>query len=243
MARLDKNKFLSGVIGNLVFRNLDGKQIVQSKPDKIKQSKLTKLSGSEFRSCSQWAKMLRQHLSNFLIDQTDSYMYRRFTGSLYNAIQSNTAIFKGERTPLNSNLDELVGFNFNSNSVFKDYFLPDLHVELTNQGQVEVVIPEFEPKSELVFPEQTGHAELLVYILATSLKPNTAVIDDYFLVPIPNATTIIPETVWTSIAFPESHFVLVTAKIMYYNNDKFTVKNYINSKAMNPSTILLAKHT
>jgi hypothetical protein len=72
MARLDKNKFLSGVIGNLVFRNLDGKQIVQSKPDKIKQSKMTKLSGSEFRSCSQWAKMIRQHLYNFLINQNDS---------------------------------------------------------------------------------------------------------------------------------------------------------------------------
>lgn len=50
MARLDKNKFLSGVIGNLVFRNLDEKQIVQSKPDNIKQSRLTKLSGSEFEA-------------------------------------------------------------------------------------------------------------------------------------------------------------------------------------------------
>lgn len=53
MARLDKNKFLIGVIGNLVFKNLDGKQIIQSKPDNIKQSRHTKLSGSESRSCSQ----------------------------------------------------------------------------------------------------------------------------------------------------------------------------------------------
>jgi len=243
MARLDKNKFLSGVIGNLVFRNLDGKQIVQSKPDTIKQSKLTKLSGSEFRSCSQWAKMLRQQLFDFLINQTDSYMYRRFTGSLYNAIQSNTAIFKGERTPLNSNVEDLVGFDFNSNSPFKDYFLPSIVVEITNQRKVQIAIPELEPKSEVVFPEHAGHVELLVYVLATSLKPNTALIDDYFLVPIPNTTTIIPATVWSSIALPESHFVLVTAKMMYYSNDKFTVKNYINTKALSPSTILLAKHT
>jgi len=243
MARLDKNKFLSGVIGNLVFRNLDGKQIVQSKPDKIKQSTMTKLSGSEFRSCSQWAKMIRQHLYNFLINQTDSYMYRRFTGSLYSAIQSNTTIFKGERTPLNCNLDELVGFDFNSNSAFKDYFLPTVLVELTNQRQVQVTVPEFEPRSEVVFPERTGHAELLVYVMATSLKYNTAVVDDYFLVPLTNKTTLIPATVWASLILPENHFVLVTAKMMYYNNDKFTVKNYINSKAMNPSTILLATHT
>jgi hypothetical protein len=243
MARLDKNKFLSGVIGNLVFRNLDGKQIVQSKPDKIKQSTMTKLSGSEFRSCSQWAKMIRQYLYNFLINQNDSYMYRRLTGSLYRAIRSNTAIFKGERTPLNSNLDELVGFDFNSNSAFKDYFLPTVLVVLTNERQVQVTLPEFKPKSEVVFPERTGHAELLVYVMTTSLKYNTAVVDDYFIVPMTNNATLIPATVWTSLILPESHFVLVTAKIMYYNNDKFTVKNYINSKAMNPSTILMAKHT
>jgi len=234
---------LSGVIGNLVFRNLDGKQIVQSKPEKIKQTAMTKLSGSEFRSCSQWAKMIRQHLYNFLINQTDSYMYRRLTGSLYSAIQSNTAIFKGERTPLNSNLDALVGFDFNNKSAFKDYFLPTVLVELTNQRQVQVSIPEFEPKSEVVFPERTGHAELLVYVMASSLKYNTAAVDDYFLVPMTNNAAVIPATVWTSIVLPESHFVLVTAKMMYYHNDKFTVKNYINNKAMNPSTMLLAKHT
>lgn len=243
MARLDKNKFLSGVIGNLVFRNLDGKQIVQSKPDGIKQSWLTKLSGSEFRNCSQWAKMIRQHLYNFLINQTDSYMYRRFTGSLYSAIQSNTTIFKGERTPLNCNLDGLVGFNFNSNSAFKDYFLPTILVELTNQRQVQVTIPEVEPKSEVVFPGRVGHAELLVYVLATSLKHTTPIVEDYLVVPIANNTTIVPETIWTSLILPENRFVLVTAKIMYYDNHKFTGKSYINSKEMNPSTILLAKHT
>ena len=170
-------------------------------------------------------------------------MYRRLTGSLYSAIQSNTAILKGERTPLNSNLDALVGFDFNSSSAFKDYFLPTVLVELTNQRQVQVNIPEFEPKSEVVFPERTGHAELLVYVMASCLKYNTAVVDDYFLVPMTNNASKIPATVWTSIVLPESHFVLVSAKMMYYNNDKFTVKNYINSKAMNPSTILLAKHT
>ena len=243
MARLDKNKFLSGVIGNLVFRNLDGKQIVQSKPESINQSKLTKLSGSEFRKCSQWAKMLRQHLSDFLIHQTDSYMYRRFTGRLYSAIQKNTSLLKGERTPLNSNLEDMVGFDFNSNSPFKEYFLPTMTVTLNNQRQVELFIPEFESKSEVVFPKQNGRAELLVYVVATSLQYNTSVEDAYIILPIIQNNSLIPETVWTSPVLPEHHFVLVTAKIMYFDTDKFTVKNYINSKEINPACILLAEHT
>ena len=108
MARIDKNKFLSGAIGDLVFRNLDGKQVVQSKPDGVKQSRLTKLSGNEFRNCSKWAKMLRYNLNDFLAQQTDGYMYRRFTGQLYKALQSNTSLMKGERTPLNCHLEALV---------------------------------------------------------------------------------------------------------------------------------------
>lgn len=47
MARINKKNILSGKIGNLVFRNLHGKQIVQAKPEKVNQSKATKLSGAD----------------------------------------------------------------------------------------------------------------------------------------------------------------------------------------------------
>lgn len=79
---------------------------------------------------------------------------------------------------------------------------------------MQVTIPTFEPRSEVVFPDGTGHAELLVYVVATSLKYNTAVVDDYFIVPMTNNAALIPATVWASVVLPESHFVLVTAKIM-----------------------------
>jgi len=122
MAQLNNKKAFSGLIGNLVFRTLNGQQIVQSRPNKVKQTSNTKASASEFRQCSTWAKQLRLDLFAFLNNDTDSYMFRRLTGSLYNALMSNTLIPKGQRTPLNATMSDLVGFDFNSNSPFQDYF-------------------------------------------------------------------------------------------------------------------------
>jgi len=64
----------------------------------------------------------------------------------------------------------------------------------------------------------------LIYVLATNLKQNTSVEEAHTILPILQNNTIFPETTWTSPVLPEHHFVLVTAKIMYYDSDKFTVK-------------------
>ncbi len=243
MARIDKNKFLSGAIGDLVFRNLDGKQVVQSKPDGVKQSRLTKLSGNEFRNCSKWAKMLRYNLNDFLAQQTDGYMYRRFTGQLYKALQSNTTLMKGERTPLNCHLDALVGFDFNIHSPFKDYFSPEWSVTLNSKRQVVLTLPEFKPKKAVVFPQRNYNADILVYVIATSLVYNSSIVEAYMLLPISSSDAVIGETNWISPILPENHLVLVAAKIMYYETDKFTNKRYSNNKALCPAAIVMAKHS
>lgn len=240
MARINKKNIISGKIGNLVFRNLDGKQIVQAKPEKVNQTKATKLSSSEFTQCSRWTKILRLPLIPFLVGHTDVYMYRRLTGQLYKALQTNTVIAKGERTPCNTDMNALIGFEFNTHSPFGDYFLPKLDIRLDSGRQLRLVIPEFEPKTEVVFAEKTYQAELVVHVLATTLEPNTAAIETHFILPIDRTTDLIPETQWTSFALPADCFVMVCAKLMYYNANPFTAKNYVNNKELNPACVAFA---
>jgi hypothetical protein len=240
MARINKKNILSGRIANLVFRNVEGKQIVQSRPENMKQTLATKLSSTEFTQCSRWAKSLRISLIPFLVGLTDTYMYRRLTGQLYQALQSNTAMLKGLRTPCNADMSGLAGFEFNTHSSFADYFLPNVDVSLDSQRKLNIIIPEFEPKTEVVFAEKTYQAELVVYVLATNLEPNKAAIEAHFILPIERQATLIPETHWTSFALPADYFVLVTAKLMYYNTNMFTVKNYVNNKELNPACVVFA---
>lgn len=241
MGTIIKKNIISGSVGKLVFRNLDGKQIVQSHPEDIKQTKATKASGSEFRQCSTWAKQLRIGLSPFLIDKTDSYMYRRLTGQLYTALLSNTHLPKGGRTPLNANMQDLEGFDFNSHSPFTDYFIPRITTVVGADRQLQLTVPELDPKNQVLFPSGVHHAELVVVVYATSFDYSTTTVEASFVLPFERNAVLPNETIWTSPPIPENYFMLVAAKLLFYKPDKFMGKNYLNSKTLNPAGVVFCE--
>jgi len=238
MANINSKNITTGRIANVIFRSLNGKQIVQAHPGKLKQTKATKASSSEFRQCSSWAKQLRLGLSPFLVNLTDSYMYRRFTGQFYNAILSNTELPKGQRSPLTANMKSLEGFEFNSHSPFSHYFAPKITATLDPERQIMVSVPAFEAKKQLVFPQQAPMAELVLLVYATNFDESQAPIETFFSLTIAPNTILPNATVWTCPPLPEGYFVTVTAKLLYYSINKFTGKNYSNSKTLNPAAIV-----
>ena len=240
MARVDNNRLFKGTIGPLVFRTQNGQQIVQTKAYKPKQTIATKESSSEFRHCSSWTKYLRLGLQGFLVNLTDSYMYRRFTGAFYNALQTYTALPKGQRTPLNSNLQSLAGFEFNTHSPFADYCKISFDCVLNATHDVTITIPEFIPKTDLLWPANADQAELVLYVYATSLENHTRDVTHFTVLPIAKINTPIPETTWTSPILPVGYFVVVCSKLLYYTPNAITTRNYLNSKTLNPSSIVFA---
>ncbi|MDI1317080.1 hypothetical protein [Flavobacterium sp.] len=238
MARIDNKKNFRGTIGNVVFRTLDGKQIVQSKAARRKQTKATKISGSEFRQCSTWAKQLRLGLGSFLVGLNDSYMYRRFAGAFYKALQTNNQLPKGERNPFNSTMGSLAGFEFNNHSPFTTYFTPPITAVLNNERKLVFTIPAFTTQTELQFPENVHKAELVLYAYSTNLGDNATIAEDYTIIPFDQNSPSQNETTWTSLPLPEGSFTLVCAKIMYYRMNTFSVKNYVNTLKLNPAVIV-----
>lgn len=243
MGQVNSKNIISGAVANLVFRNLNGKQVVQVHPGKLRQTKATKASGSEFRQCSSWAKQLRTGLSPFLVDLTDSYMYRRLTGALYNTLLGNTNLPKGKRTPLNANMKGLEGFDFNSHSPFDTYFTPRIEALLNSQQQIEITIPKLDPKRDIQFPQHIDNAELVVLVQATNFDDSTLPAETFFVLPIEHHTALPDPTTWTSPILPDGHLVLVTAKLLFYEPNKFTGKNYINSKTLNPALVVFCEAT
>lgn len=240
MARIGKKGILSGLVGNLVFRNLDGQQVVQSRPATIRQTKATKESASEFRQCSRWAKQVRMGLSSLLMEETDSYMYRRWTGTMYQALVSNTHLPKGQRTPFNCTMKDLEGFDFNTHSLFKDYFFSEIVVALNAEGAVMIKVPEFDPKSQMVFPEKVMNADLVIYVYSTNLEHNQPLTDASFSLPITLNTSLVPETLWNTPTLPSGHWVIVVTKLFYYSVNPFTERKYHNSKKMSPAMVLFS---
>ncbi len=241
MAQITKNKLITGILGKVVFREVGNKQILLSKAGKVKQTKSTQLSGSEFRQCSSWSKRLRSGLKSFTAGQTDSTMHGRLTGKLYQAIQTNTEQPKGNRTPMNSDMDLLGGFEFNTHSPFTDYCALTLTAIQNEQKQIIVTVPELHPKADMKFMPNTTGAELLLYVVAMTLEGPAHFVEGYTLLPIDKNTAVVPETVWSGPVIPEGYFVVVCAKLLYYAPNKFTEKEYVNHKGCNPAQLIMAK--
>lgn len=243
MARLKNQKIISGLIGNLVFRNLNGMQVVQSHPGKIKQNEATKTSATEFGQSSSWAKQLRVGLEPFLVHLSDAAMYQRFTARLYAALLANTALPKNERTPLNADMTSMAGFEFNRHAPFVTQFLPAVSATMDAQRRVTVTVPPVQPLVDVLYPEGCTNAEVLVYLYATTLAPNAPIADGHFTIALPKQPVTVPQTVWTSPELPEGHFVMVCAKVLYYETNPFTGRTYLNSTVLNPSVVVLARAT
>jgi hypothetical protein len=239
MAQINKNKSIVGSIGQVVFKEVGKKQILQSKPTDMKQTKRTKESGSEFRQCSSWTKPLRFQLSSFLSNHTDSFMHSRLAGKFYTTLQANTELAKGVRSPMNSDMLALAGFEFNTNSPFPDYFMPTINAVLNDQNEIVITIPAFNPKVEMLFAENTSHADLLIYVMASNFEPFGGFDEGYTVVPIENKYQTKAETIWTSPPMPQGKLVLVCAKLLFYNPNRFTEKQYINSKECSPAQIVM----
>lgn len=243
MARIENKKIISGLIGELVFRNLRNKQVIQSRPKDIKQTVATKSAATEFGQCSTWAKQLRLGLNAFLLDGFDNKMYQRLTAQFYNAIKNNLNVPKGQRNPLNSTMNELVGFEFNNNSPFTKHFTPQLQVALNSQNQLTITLPAFDPKTEVLFPKKCSQVSLLLYVFATTFKPSESFAEEHFILNIDQNIPINNTQTWTSAPLPQNHLVLLSTKLMYYNTNAITGKNFLNTKLLNPAAIDFVGHT
>lgn len=241
MATIGNKKIFSGMIGNVVFKNLNGKQIVVSRPAKVKQTTATQKSASEFGSCSHWAKLLRMGLTPFLVGLTDSALYQRFTTALYNGVKSNRNLPVGERTPLNSAVELLKGFEFNTHSPFTAYFKPTFFAGLNANNEVVIALPAFNPATEIVFPENCTTAKLLVFVYATDFTDTTTPLVFHSILPIHQNIALPAQELLHTTPIPEGYFVLASVKLLYYTPNLLTESNYLNTKDFSPAMVVLAE--
>ena len=239
MAQLGNKKIFSGMAGNVVFRNLNGKQIAQSRPSNVKHSATQKKSASEFGSSSNWAKQLRLGLSSFLVGMSDSYMYQRFTTAIYNTIKDSD-LPQGARTPLNADMQGIEGFEFNSNSPFSDYFSPELTTTLTATNEIQLTLPAFNAAEGIAFPEQCDNVKLIVYAYATDFKDNPSQLVFHNILEINRAEAVPTQTLLSTTPIAVGHFVIVAAKLLYFKPNIITQANYLNTKEFSPAQLVFA---
>ena len=154
-------KFLKGILGDFIFKVVDGVQVVSKRPvpGTMKQSVETKKASENFRKSSMLGKHVRGifHNTNGGMNET-SYVFR-FTSALTTALTTCENPTKTGYLFKRNSFGNLAGFEFNIKSPVKKILNLKPKIEL-NQGIMKIVFDESDNAPKLHFPKHATQCKL-----------------------------------------------------------------------------------
>ena len=240
MAQLDNKSGLKGNIGNLVFRNVKGKTIVQSRPDTAGKARKgrAKQTATDFGRASQTTSSIIRGLRPFLSSMYDSQFFNRFRTAVYQGMKMNDTLPQGSLDFWQGEPTVLEGVEADLKNQYPQYVqIPDLQLSLEAET-LEINVPEFKADNHLYWPSKAGEAELGYWMSVYDSKTYQVLRHELFRIPIPHKTQSIPATRFTATGLPPEALLLVTARVLYYTADIRLGKLCMNSKAFNPTQVL-----
>lgn len=162
MAKYD-GKFIRGVVGKGIFRELNGQQIIQGKTEKprIARTVATEKAATIFGVSSYFSSYIRDNFSAVIRGRYDTHMCTRLSSQVLQCFRA-AAIPNSEFYDFTStSFNRLIGFEFNLKSQLKDMFFAQPLVQIHNT-QMLVVIPEMILKEDLKFPRRAKKCKLVL---------------------------------------------------------------------------------
>jgi len=219
MGASDNDGRFRGGIGNLTYRIIGGKSIIQSRPGpgKMKRTKGTKARNVDFCLASNRAKILRLVLMPMLKGNYDRWMVNRFNAAVTKVVRSNTSLASGYRDLDDGNLDLLNGFEFNLNSPFSKLLQTKLQLEQTYFDGIRISLNAFEVSEVLFFPRTADGCHLKILVSAIRLQDNQYQYCGAAEMKIPLGTKDVLATTWTfKESLPEDCLLMATCSLEYY---------------------------
>jgi hypothetical protein len=240
MGNINGKGLVSGAVGPVYYRMLNGKAIVQSKPARRKKAAGTANNASDFGRAATTAKKIRMALQPVLQGFADTAMYRRFTASVHAASASDLP--KGQRTLGQGNLQVLERFEFNTLTPFDKYCSVIPVVGQDAQGQLSLSIDSFDPRGAVVPPKEASHAELLCFATAFDAVTFDPLQDEIFTIPFALSASNVDASVWP-LNFPENSVVLVVAALLFVRKGTAMGDLVLNNKTLHPCVLVGAALT
>jgi len=166
-----KGNFIRGIVGPLIFRKLNGKQVVSSRipAGTMKQTEATKQAAGNFGAASGLSKHFRLMNQSLIAGHNDSGMFNRLTSRFVESLnKSRDREDKGFKFSTDS-FDSLTGFDFNINSPVADRMslLPGLILE---DSQLRLFYLETPEEIDLKFPVKSMDCEIIASMAVFNLK-------------------------------------------------------------------------
>lgn len=241
MARIDKDGLIRGKIGDFVYRNYRGKQIVQRVADDSKTSEKVKKNNTEFGYASSKESVLRNFFISHLDLVNDGNLHNRHRKVLYELLIHNHSLEANHRKLIDGNPKQYIGLNFNIHSKWEDYMPYYIPINEENNS-IKITFPEFYFKSYQQKAKSIPFDHLKLSFVLCSIDPDldqnpNAVIYNQREFTI-YADQKLEESIWEIPNLPPNRFILIIGKIEYFEmNSVFGLKS-LKSKELCPACVL-----
>lgn len=172
-----KGEFFTGIIGNMVYRVMNGKQVVSSRmePGTMKQTKATKAASGNFGEATALAAQLRRTLAIQLEGLYGDPMRNRLNGLLNKVLhESRDNVTKRFEFTVDS-FNRLAGFEFNVDSKLTDYVLKMPLLDCRDGG-VNINFSGFQGPGLFKFPPRSLRCKLTFTLSLFRLKQGKMVV-------------------------------------------------------------------
>lgn len=235
-----KGKFIVGSMGDVVYKEINGVQVMQSKPGKggVKQTPATKESAGIFGKSSTLASSFRNRMYHVINENADGTVVSRFTTAVNLVIRHcyspQTKTFHFEK----DSFESLVGLDFNIKSPLQKsmWLMPESKLA---DNILTITLPELKTHEELKFPKGTNLCEIKICVLRYRLEEGLEYnMPEVKTVEITSDLAILEEQD-LEFNIPEGSFCIAAIGLHYYevNRNKTTDRN---SKTFNPAAVCAA---
>ncbi|WP_256012362.1 hypothetical protein [Desertivirga xinjiangensis] len=238
MARIDKNGIIHGSKANDVYREYQGKQVIQSKPKEFKQTPNSQEGNLEFSLSSTTAMAIR-HAFGYTYAGYDGKMVNRLNSAVYSCILASSKE-RGERDLNDADLSYLEGFQFNNNSPTDKVFKKKPKAYLDAENKILIDIPSlsyYDIKSS-----HTGDYLLRFVVIAFHFKNKAFHYNGLKEITIRRGETLEGGEIRLEDELLKGRVIMLSMSLHGYHNDHFGGVQTINSSSWSPSEILAAWH-
>lgn len=241
MARIDKDGLIRGKIGDFVYRNYRGKQIVQRVADETKTSEKVKKNNTEFGYASSKESTLRNFYIQSLDLINDGNLHNRHRKILYELLIHNFDKEPNQRKLIDGDAKKYIGLEFNNNSTWEK-FMP-YYISIIEENQkLTVSIPAlhcklFEQKLKEI---KLDHIKLTLSLI--SIDPDLEQIPSTILFNQRSWDLYkdqkIEESIWEIPNLPPNRFYLLIGKLEYFEMNSIYGLKSLKSKELCPACVL-----
>lgn len=241
MAHLNENYQIIGKLKDLIFRVVNGKVVVQSRPNyrQVKQSKGTKKAALDFGRASITTKKLNAGWQEMVQGYHSSDMFIRLRSKVLRATRTRNEQPLGQKELWYGAPEALEGFEFNRESQYRD--LSELWVlnwQVDGERRLHFHQKSFIPKQHLYWLPFTGRLEICYWLCAYQKKDYKPCGQQLIKLEVfPENTPFLSQNV-VSEPFPIDCLLTVTVGLLYYKRDPTHGELLQNHKHFHPVRLL-----